>query len=87
MKRFRTEEEIDELIALARTYCTELASYRLAQAEGRLSEEVQEQVEHRIARMSEKIELLKSSNELDRKRARTTTTVISMARFKRKMAK
>lgn len=87
MKQWRTEAEIDELIALARTYCSELSHYRYAQAEGRLSADEDTQAQSRLARLNEKIELLKSNNELDRRRASSTSRIISMARFQRKAAK
>jgi hypothetical protein len=87
MRQWRTEAEIDELIALARTYCSELSNYHYAQAEGRLSAEEDMQAQSRLARLDEKIELLKSNNELDRKRASSASRIISMARFQRKAAK
>jgi hypothetical protein len=87
MRQLRSEQEVDELITLARTYCSELATYRYAKSEGRLSADDEADINSRLARLDEKINLLKSNNELDRTRARTARTIISMERFRRKAAK
>ena len=87
MKNSRTEQELDELIDLARNYCSELARYRETQAGGPLSAEDDEQARRKLSRLSRKLELLKSNSELDRTRARATTRIIPMDRFKRKAAR
>jgi hypothetical protein len=84
---FRTEAEIQELIALARLYCEVRADCAEAKAEGRLSAADEQTIRERLERIDKKLELLKSNNELDRRRARAGAAVIPMARFQKKVAR
>ena len=87
MPRTRSVREIEILVALAREYCSTLAAYRSAKCEGRLSGADELRAQMTLARMDEKITLLKSNNELDRRRALLQTNVIPLAHSRRKAAR
>ncbi len=81
--KFRTADEIDELVALARQYCETRAGLRCASAEGRLSPQQELSSAQQLQLLDRKIELLKSGNELDRQRARRERRVITLAQYPR----
>lgn len=87
MQQMRSAEEVDELVNIALSYCSELAKFRNAKAEGRLSLEEESTAQQMLLGMDRKIELLKSNNELDRRRGRKERNIIPFARDKRKVAK
>jgi hypothetical protein len=60
MRILRTHQEIEELVALARMYCSLKATEELAKREGRLSAERESALETELARMSARIEQLKN---------------------------
>ena len=83
----RSEKDIQELLELARLYCEVRAAFQYARAEGRLSAEDEESATQRLECLNRKLELLKSNNELDHRRARTASAIIPLARFRRKVAR
>lgn len=85
--RMRSEQEINELVELARAYYEKRAAYYYAKAEGRLSMEDDDSVCRSLAILDLKLELLKSNNELDRRRARMRTNVVSLKNYRRKAVK
>ena len=84
--RMRSEREVDELVDLARTYCEALAEYRGAAAAG-LSPEQDAKARQSIANLSHKLELLKSNNELDRRRASLKRNVVALPAHGRRAAR
>jgi hypothetical protein len=86
MHRMRTHEEVDALIELARTYYAERAAYQFAGAEGRLSPSEDAEFQRRLNGMDERIEQLKSNNELERCRGERITNIISL-QFEKKAAR
>ena len=69
MPRQRSEKEIDDLIGLARTYCEIRARLNATPAD--------ERTRAHLAQLDEKLTLLKSNSELDRKKARAIHTNIT----------
>ena len=86
MHRLRTHEEVDALIELTRTYYAERAVYRGAGAMGRLSPAEDAEFQHRLRGMDERIERLKSNNELERCRGERVANIIPM-QFGKKAAR
>ena len=84
MPRTRSVREIEILVALAREYCSTLAAYRGAKCEGRLSGDDDLREQMTLARRDEKLALLKSNSELDRRRALHSTNVFALPRSRRK---
>ena len=80
----RTDDEIDQLIALARTYCETRAKFVYAQAEGRLSADDEIRLRDTLQSLDKEIERLKSSNEVDRRRGKARNNVISLRNIDRK---
>ena len=87
MSKMRTERELDELIALAREYCSLRADYNYARAEGRLTQDQDSAALRTLTRLDEKLELLKSNSELDRRRAHFKSNIVSLNPFKRRIAR
>lgn len=85
-RHFRTAREIDDLVALVRCYCELRAGYLSARSEGRLSPQQEVDSLRQLQALDARIELLKSSNELDWQRARKLRRVIPLAEYA-KMAK
>ena len=84
MLRHRTDKDIDELVALARTFCEVRAKHQYAQVEGRISPEEDERAREYLRTLDEKLELLKSSSELDHSRATVRDNIIQLPQLKRK---
>ena len=87
MPRARSHREVDILIELAREYCSSLASYRIAKSEGRLNGDDELRAQMKLARLDEKLTLLKSNSELDRRRALQNTNVIPLVSPRRRAAR
>ena len=85
--RYRTESELNELIALARTYCEVRARQRDARAEGRLSEEEDARVSNDLQKLDLKLELLKNNNELVRSRAHARNNIVQLGNVRKKAAR
>ena len=83
MPRKRRLCEVDTLVARAREYCAAQADFRSAKSEGRLNAEDELHALAILARMDEKIALLKSNNELGRRRLLLITNVIPLAPSRR----
>jgi len=87
MPRQRSEKEVDELIALARTYCELRARLNDAPAATSTDWPADERLRAQLAQLDEKITLLKSNSELDRKKARTihntNTNIVQLHRTRR----
>ena len=81
MPRQRSEKEVDELIALARTYCEIRARLNDAPADWPADERTRAY----LAQLDEKIALLNSYSELDRKKARAirNTNIVQLHRTRR----
>ncbi len=73
MRRLRSDDEVEELVDAARHYCESLAAYRLALAEGRLSNTQEAQATRNLALLEEHLRLLNSNSDLDRRQARAAT--------------
>jgi len=86
MLRHRTEKEIDELVALARTYCEVRADHQYARAEGRVSAAEEARTNEYLKSLDEKLALLKSDNELVRSRAYAPNNIIQLCQ-RRKAAR
>ena len=82
MSRLRSEKEINELVALARTYCELRAKLACALSAGGI-DPADAMTRETLNRLSEKIELLKSNNEFDRNRARANNILQMPVRAKR----
>lgn len=74
--RMRTEAEVRALIDLARVYCETRARHRCAMAEGRLSSNEDETARRTLDAMDRKLELLKSNNEIGRRRAARNRNIV-----------
>ena len=85
MHRMRSFQEVDALIELTRAYYAERAAYRIANSEGRLTPNQDAEIQQRLNNMDERIERLKSSNELERKRGERKDNIIPV-QFKKKVA-
>ena len=83
MKKMRTEREVEQLVALARHFCTLRAAYRCNRGEGRLSAEADAAAQRELAAIDARLELLKSNSELDRQRA-AAKNIVTLTRLKRK---
>jgi hypothetical protein len=83
MSQLRSEHEIEQLIALARTYCEVRARHEYAQAEGRVTPEEDAQTRDYLRTLDEKIERLKSNNELVRSAAHARNNIIQIRNFVR----
>ncbi len=78
MPRQMSGNEVDELIGAARTFCETRAVYEIARREGRLNDVQDEAMQMRLRELDERVTMLKSSNELVRRRARLRVNVTSM---------
>ncbi len=81
MPRNMSEDEVNALVDTARAYCETRANHAAARDEGRLSAEQDEALLHRLQALDERISMLKSSNEVVRRRARMHSNVMSMAKY------
>jgi hypothetical protein len=84
MPRVRSHREIEMLVQLAREYCSTLASYRNAKSDGRLNGADELRAQMKLARLDEKLSLLKSNSELDRRRALQNSNVIPLVSPRRR---
>jgi len=83
MKKMRTECEVEQLIALARHFCTLRSAYRCNRDEGRLSAEADAAAQRALSALDARLELLKSNSELDRQRA-SSKNIVTLTRLKQK---
>lgn len=87
MPRVRSHREIEMLVELAREYCSTLASYRHAKSDGRLNGDDELRAQMKLARLDEKLALLKSNSELDRRRALQSSNIIPLSPSRRRAAR
>jgi hypothetical protein len=83
----RTIQQVDEMIELARLYCSRLAAYRSARSTGALSEREDCATIMELARIDARIELLKRCDTQPLRPRRTSRSAVRLRRIFRRLTR